>query len=204
MEASTIEHIFEPFFTTKKEGEGTGLGLSVVYGIVKDHGGSIHVSSKPGYGTAFTILLPLIEEAAASKNDTVTPVLGGRGHVLLVDDEVALAQLGREMLTSLGYEVTLRYSSLDTLEVFRKKPQAFDLVITDMTMPNMSGAMLAREMLKIRQDIPIVLVTGFSELINEEDAKGIGIREFLMKPVSLMNLSQTVRKVLKPDAALKT
>ncbi len=204
MEASTIEHIFEPFFTTKKEGEGTGLGLSVVYGIVKDHGGSIHVSSKPSYGTAFTILLPLIEEAAASKNDTVTPVLGGRGHVLLVDDEVALAQLGREMLTSLGYEVTLRYSSLDALEVFRKKPQEFDLVITDMTMPNMSGASLARELLIIRRDIPIVLVTGFSELINEEDAKGIGIREFLMKPVSLMTLSQTVRKVLKPDAALKT
>ena len=100
------------------------------------------------------------------------------------------------MLTSLGYEVTLRYSSLDALEAFRKNPYKFDLVFTDMTMPNMSGAMLAREILKIRNDIPIILVTGFSERINEEDAKSIGIREFLMKPVSLANLSQTVRKVL--------
>ncbi len=201
MDPSIMEHIFEPFFTTKKEGEGTGLGLSVVYGIVKDHGGSIHVASQPEKGTAFTIHLPLIEEAATGKTETAVAIPVGRGHVLLVDDEVALAKLGQEMLTSLGYEVTLRYGSLDALEVFRNKPQDFDLVITDMTMPNMSGAALARELLTIRRDIPIILVTGFSERINEEDAKGIGIREFLMKPVSLVNLSQTVRKVLASDGS---
>ncbi len=196
MEPSTIEHIFEPFFTTKKEGEGTGLGLSVVYGIVKDHGGTIHVASQRDKGTTFTVLLPLIERETMPREETVLPIPKGRGHILLVDDEEALARMSREMLTSLGYDVTLRYSSLDALEAFRKNPQQFDLVFTDMTMPNMSGALLAREMLKIRHDIPIILVTGFSERINEEDAKSIGIREFLMKPVSLANLSQTVRKVL--------
>ncbi len=199
MEQSTIEHIFEPFFTTKKEGEGTGLGLSVVYGIVKDCGGTIHVSSQPGKGTTFTILFPLIERETMPREETVLPIPKGKGHILLVDDEEALAQMSREMLTSLGYEVTLRYSGLDALEAFRKNPYQFDLVFTDMTMPNMSGAMLAREMLKIRHDIPVILVTGFSERINEEDAKSIGIREFLMKPVSLTNLSRTVGKLLNPD-----
>ncbi len=201
MEASTIEHIFEPFFTTKKEGEGTGLGLSVVYGIVKDHGGAIHIASQPDKGTTFTILLPLIEEEVTHRKAAASPIPEGRGRILVVDDEEALAQMSREMLTSLGYEVTLHYSSLDALEAFCKKPQDFDLVITDMTMPNMSGAGLARELLTIRHDIPIILVTGFSESINEEDAKGIGIREFLMKPVSLANLSQTVSKILKLDIA---
>jgi CheY-like chemotaxis protein len=199
MESSTIEHIFEPFFTTKKEGEGTGLGLSVVYGIIKDHGGSIQVSSEPHRGTTFTVLLPLIEGETGQREEAAAPIPRGRGRILLVDDEEALAQMNREMLTSLGYEVTLRYSSLDALAAFRKNPYKFDLVFTDMTMPNMSGAMLAREMLKIRHDIPIVLVTGFSERINEEDAKGIGIREFLMKPVSLVNLSQTLKKILDQD-----
>ncbi len=201
MEPSTIEHIFEPFFTTKKEGEGTGLGLSVVYGIVKDHGGSIHVFSEPEKGTMFTILLPLIEVETRHREEEATPIPKGRGRILVVDDEEALAQMSRDMLTSLGYEVTVRYSSLDALEAFRKNPDKFDLVFTDMTMPNMSGAMLAREMLKIRHDIPIILVTGFSERINEEDAKSIGIREFLMKPVSLTNLSRTVGKLLNPDTA---
>ena len=133
------------------------------------------------------------------REETVLPIPKGKGHILLVDDEEALAQMSREMLTSLGYEVTLRYSGLDALEAFRKNPYQFDLVFTDMTMPNMSGAMLAREMLKIRHDIPVILVTGFSERINEEDAKSIGIREFLMKPVSLTNLSRTVGKLLNPD-----
>jgi len=201
IDPSILEHVFEPFFTTKREGEGTGLGLSVVYGIVKDHGGSIHVSSQTGKGTAFTILLPLIEEMEADLGETETQIPRGRGSVLLVDDEEALAQMGEKMLTTLGYDVSLRYSSLDALEAFRKNPQRYDLVITDMTMPHMSGANLAREMIKIRSDIPIILVSGFSEQIDGESAKKIGFRDFLMKPVSFPNLAQAVKRILDQETS---
>jgi len=190
------DRIFDPFFTTKKAGEGTGLGLSVVYGIVRDCGGEIHVESEPGRGTTFMVLLPLI--AADGRRDELSPVAlpRGRGRILFVDDEAPIATLGQEMLASLGYEVAVRFSSHDALAAFQTQPERFDLVITDMTMPNMTGAVLTRELLKIRPDLPVILTTGFSEMINAEEAKQLGIRAFLMKPVSLADLAQAVQRVM--------
>jgi len=194
------DKIFDPFFTTKPSGEGTGLGLSVVYGIVKDHGGAIAVESEPGKGTVFTICLPLIEIKGEPEGREAVPVPRGEGHILYVDDEAAIAAMSEEMLTSLGYEVTVCLGSPDALETFRADPGRFDAVITDMTMPNMTGAALAAELLKIRPGLPIILTTGFSELINDREAKRIGIREFLMKPVSLSDLAQTVKRILDAEA----
>ncbi|OPZ24984.1 MAG: Blue-light-activated protein [Deltaproteobacteria bacterium ADurb.BinA179] len=187
------DRIFDPFFTTKKVGEGTGLGLSVVYGIVRDCGGAIAVESKPSQGTVFTIYLPLLDADGSAEEKKTEEIPRGRGRILLVDDEETIASLGREILSSLGYEVAVRYSSYDALEAFRAHPDRYDLVITDMTMPNMTGVGLARELLKLRPDLPIILTTGYSASINEEEAKKIGIREFLMKPVSLAELSRAVK-----------
>ncbi|NPU84070.1 MAG: PAS domain S-box protein [Syntrophaceae bacterium] len=197
IDASVRNRIFDPFFTTKVPGEGTGLGLSVVYGIVKDHGGSISVESEPGKGSVFTVSLPLVEADEPGAGRDAEPPPRGKGRILLVDDEEPLAALGQEMLTSLGYDVSVRLSSLDALEAFRTNPARFNLVITDMTMPNMTGDHLAREMLKIRPDLPIILTTGFSERISEEEAKKLGIRVFVMKPVSLKALAQAVQTALQ-------
>ncbi|PKN35059.1 MAG: hypothetical protein CVU61_05160 [Deltaproteobacteria bacterium HGW-Deltaproteobacteria-19] len=199
IDASVRNRIFDPFFTTKVPGEGTGLGLSVVYGIVKDHGGSISVESEPGKGSVFTISLPLIEADEPGAGRDAEPPPKGKGRILLVDDEEPLAALGQEMLSSLGYDVSVRLSSRDALEAFRMNPARFDLVITDMTMPNMTGDHLAQEMLKIRPDLPIILTTGFSERITEEESKKLGIRVFVMKPVSLQALARAVQTALEPD-----
>jgi PAS domain S-box-containing protein len=191
------DKIFDPFYTTKRAGEGTGLGLSVVYGIVKDHGGSIDLASEVGRGTTFTIGLPLIETDAPRAETEREVVPRGRGCILFVDDEESIALLGKNALASLGYEVVVHLNSLEALAAFRSAPGRFDLVITDMTMPHMTGAVMAREMLKIRPDLPVILNTGFSEHINPETARKIGIREYLMKPVSVIELAQTVKRVIE-------
>lgn len=196
IEASIMEKIFDPFFTTKVPGKGTGLGLSVVYGIVRDHGGAIDIASEPGKGTVVTVYFPLEETKKSLPEQATEPIPGGSERILLVDDEAALAELGCLMLTSLGYHVTSRTSSIEALEAFRARPDSFDLVITDMTMPNMRGDDLARELLKIRPDIPIILCTGFSEMISEEKAKSIGIRRFVMKPLFKNQLAKAIREVL--------
>jgi two-component system cell cycle sensor histidine kinase/response regulator CckA len=197
IDPSVIDRIFDPFFTTKGPGEGTGLGLSMVYGIVKNHDGVISVSSEPGKGTTFTIYLPLLDihEQLEGKKKEIIPT--GMGNILFVDDEESIVSIGKEMLTSLGYDVDVKFSSLDALYAFQANPNSFDLVITDMTMPNMTGIDLAREMLKIRPEIPIILTTGFSELINEKKAKEMGIRELIMKPFSLNNLAQSVKQLIE-------
>jgi signal transduction histidine kinase/DNA-binding response OmpR family regulator len=196
IEQAIIDRIFDPFFTTKGPGEGTGLGLSVVYGIVRDHGGKIDVASEPGRGTTISIFLPLIETTKSTQNQVPDPMPMGDERILFVDDEAAIIEVAREILTSLGYRVTARRNSTEALELFRTQPDSFDLVITDMTMPNIRGDDLARELLKIRADIPIILCSGFSEMISEDKAKNIGIRQFMMKPLYRRDLAQVIRKVL--------
>lgn len=194
------DKIFDPFFTTKEMGEGTGLGLSVVYGIVKDHGGIISVESEIGKGTVFRIYLPLIKTAGKRERQKAEPIPRGRGKIMYVDDEESIALLGKEMLTAIGYEVTAFSNSRDALEMFRLHPDFFDLVITDMTMPNMSGDRLAGEMLKIRPGLPVILTAGFDDGISEERAKKTGFRELIMKPVFFPGLAQAVKRTMNKSA----
>ena len=197
MKQSIIDRIFEPYFTTKKEGKGTGLGLAILHGIVKSHGGHISFYSEPGKGAEFKVYLPVIKkQKETSKVETDASIQKGDERILLVDDQDIIVQMEKQMLEQLGYHVTDRISSVDVLEVFRADPDKFDLVITDMTMPNMTGEQLADELIKIRFDIPVILCTGFSEKMSEEKAKAMGIKGFLMKPVLMKDLSSTIRKVL--------
>ncbi len=191
-----INRIFEPYFTTKPTGEGTGLGLSTVHGIVQDHSGSIKVYSEPGVGTTFHIFLPVVEASleAAAKQPEQLPT--GSERILFVDDEKPLIDLGRALLERLGYRVETRASSIDAIEAFRTDPQKYDLIITDMAMPKMSGDELAREMKAIRSDIPIILCSGFSDRIDARVREAIGVSAFLMKPVTYADLAKTVRMAL--------
>ncbi|MEW6521714.1 MAG: response regulator [Thermodesulfobacteriota bacterium] len=192
-----MEKIFEPYFTTKPANEGTGLGLSVVHGIVKSHKGRITVFSEPGKGTVFNLYFPCIPvldekgEAAVAE-----PLPGGNEHILVVDDEEFVIKIVRFILENLGYRITATTSSLEALRLFEQQPADFDLVITDMTMPQLTGADLASKLLAIRADMPIILCTGFNELINEETARDIGIRVFALKPVSKKDLAEMVRSAL--------
>lgn len=193
---AVLHRIFDPFFTTKEKGEGTGLGLSVVYGIVKEFRGSITVESELGVGTTFRVYLPAIVEMAEPREEGGDAIQGGSERILYVDDEEILMEMGRDILEELGYQVTALTNSRKALELFRAQPDAFDLVMTDMTMPGLTGADLSQEILQLRPDIPIILCTGLSEIINEEKAMAMGIREFAMKPLSLRNIAELMRKAL--------
>ncbi|MBW1783811.1 MAG: response regulator [Deltaproteobacteria bacterium] len=191
------ERIFDPYFTTKETGTGTGIGLSVVHGIIEQHGGAISVESEPGKGSTFHVYLPLTqaeEEAPAVKEETPLPT--GSERILFIDDEAALANMGKQMLIRLGYDVTSMTSSVEALALFKNGPEQFDLVITDTTMPRMPGDALAQEMMKIRPEIPIIITTGHSKRISAEKAREIGIKGFLMKPLAMRDLADMVRKVL--------
>lgn len=201
IDPSIMARIFDPFFTTKERGEGTGLGLAVALGVVKDLGGSIAVESELGKGTTFSVYLPRIEKTAPSRTEEIKPLLKGREIILLVDDEKSLVDAHAEAFSKLGYQVVSRYSSMDALEAFRAQPGKFDLVITDQTMPRMTGLQFARELIRIRPDIPIILCTGFSDMAAEEEARMIGIKKFIMKPVILRELSEVVREVLDNASA---
>ena len=197
MTPEVLERIFDPYFTTKEKGRGTGLGLSVVHGIVKSHKGAITCKSMPGEGTTIDIYLPEIEfkkEAAAPRSGT--SCLNGTERILFIDDEQILGKAVKEGLRYLGYRVVSRTSSIEALDLFRKHPDQFDLVITDIIMPVMSGDRLAQEMLKIRHNIPVILCTGYSEQLTEEKAKELGAQELIMKPMEIRDLAQTIRKVL--------
>ncbi|MCX5876076.1 MAG: PAS domain S-box protein, partial [Deltaproteobacteria bacterium] len=197
IDSKIIDRIFDPFFTTKNRGEGTGLGLSVVHGIVISHGGAIEVQSVPGQGTRFVLYFPVLESVSEIVEAAVSAAPPtGKERVLFVDDEIALIELGERILVYLGYQVTTRTSSVEALELFRAKPDAFDLVITDYTMPNMTGGELAKHILAIRPGIPIVLCTGFSEVFTEEKAQALGIQGYVMKPISIHDLANICRKVL--------
>ena len=197
MDPSMIGRIFEPFFSTRAPGEGTGLGLSVVYGIVKNYDGTITVQSEPGQGTEFCIYLPLLGETGARQDDkSDESIPGGKECILLVDDEEVLVELGKRMLASLGYDVIGKTNSLEALDFFRECPERFDLVITDMTMPNMTGIELARELMKIRPDMPIILCTGFSEDITAEKVNAIGLRALVFKPITQRTIAKSIRLAL--------
>ncbi len=192
-----MKNIFEPYFTTKKKGKGTGLGLAVVYGILTEHKGDIKVYSEVGKGTTFNVYLPLMKKPdEAISTEKVLNKLTGTERILLVDDEESVVRLEKQMLERLGYTVSARSKSLEALETFNSNPNGYDLVISDMTMPNMTGDQLAQELMSIRPDIPIIICTGFSERINKEQAEANKAKGFLMKPVVKSEMAQMVRKVL--------
>ncbi|HQM90836.1 MAG TPA: PAS domain S-box protein [Syntrophales bacterium] len=196
IESSQLDRIFDPFFTTKAPGEGTGLGLSVVYGIVKALGGAVRVASTPGRGSTFDIYLPSAAGCRLEPERPAEPIPRGSEHILFVDDEGHLVEVMEQVLASLGYRVTAACESRDALRLFRENPGGFDLVITDMTMPGMTGAELAREILRVRPGTPIILCTGYSELIGEDEALRMGIRRFLMKPLFMGDVAREIRAVL--------
>ncbi len=197
IEKDKQERIFEPYFTTKPMDDGTGLGLSVVHGIVTSHSGHITVYSEPDQGSTFHVYLPVIVKHQTREEPLLAEeVSGGPERILLVDDDEKIGCLEKEQLESLGYQVTALTSGVEAVETFRKAPQDIDIVITDMTMPNITGAELSQELLKIKPDIPIILCTGFSELIDKDKATALGIQKYLMKPVGRKDLARAVRKVL--------
>ena len=191
-----IDRVFDPYFTTKEIGKGTGLGLSVIHGIVKSHGGAISVDSELGRGTTFHIYFPVTEEEEVIETETVEELPTGNERILFVDDEESIVQVGRTRLERLGYLVETKMDPLEALELFRSKPDQFDLIITDMTMPKMTGDKLTREILNVRPKIPIILCTGFSEKINEEKAKEMGAAGYLDKPHYKRDLAIRVRQAL--------
>ncbi|MEE4358273.1 MAG: response regulator [Desulfococcaceae bacterium] len=197
MRPEVQERIFDPYYTSKPMGEGTGMGLAMVHRIVSNLRGHVTVSSKEGEGSVFHVWLPRI-----ASEDEIAPELppaeaaGGRERILLVDDEQQIVEMMHKILTGLGYDVTVRYSSPDALEAFRSDPKRFDLVITDQTMPNLTGAEFCRELLRLRPDLRIILCTGFSDLISRKRAFELGIRGFVMKPVNKNELARTIREVL--------
>jgi len=191
-----IDRIFDPYFTTKEVGKGTGMGLSVVHGIVKNHEGAISVKSEYGKGTTFSIFFPVIEEQTAIEAESVEKLPTGNERILLVDDEKSILFTGRNLLERLGYQVETRQNPIEALNLFRVNSNQFDLVITDMTMPKMTGDQLVQEILKIQPDMPIILNTGFNEKIDEEKAKQIGIRQYIEKPFNRGLLANVVRDVL--------
>jgi PAS domain S-box-containing protein len=202
MSPHIMERIFDPYFTTKKKEEGTGLGLSVVHGIVKDHGGFITVKSNPDQGSVFDVYLPLIaEQELQEAEDERVPCTSWPQHILLIDDEKELIDSNTQLLKRLGSEVRATTSSREGLELFKKDPRAFDLVITDQTMPAMTGEELAVKMLEIRADVPIILCTGFSERITIDKAKTLGIREFLYKPLTKRDLITVINNIFTQSAS---
>jgi CheY-like chemotaxis protein len=192
-----LDKIFDPFFTTKSPGEGTGMGLAVVHGIVKQLRGIITVKSRPGEGARFDIRLPLVDADTEipEKEDGSEGPVSGRGCILIVDDEKSLTASQEMVLENLHYEVISETDSQKALAIFKKDPDRFDAVITDQTMPKMTGDVLAKKMLDIRPDLPIILCTGFSETISKKEALAIGVRAFLMKPVSVVVLSRTLKEI---------
>ena len=190
-----------PDFTTKPQGKGTGLGLAMVYGIVKEHGGHIAVTSEEKRGATFTLFFPLAEDAVSP--EAPPPMEGhatvGSGRILVVDDEDDILELMETLLERLGHRVTTRHNGAEALALFSADPAAFDLVISDLTMPAMTGDQLARKMIALRPDIPILICTGFSERVGTGELSNIGIQELLMKPITLSTLSEKIEKIFTPD-----
>ncbi len=196
MSSDVLERMFDPFFTTKPIGEGSGMGLSVVHGIVANHGGALMVDSQRGKGTKIEVYLPAIPAPVWDGAGDQGTIPLGKETILFVDDEETIVRLGKELLEQLGYTIEVQTNSLEALNVFRHDPQRFDLVITDQTMPGLTGEALSRELLRIRPELPIILCTGFSHIMTAEKAKALGIQAYLMKPLAIRDLAPIVRHVL--------
>lgn len=196
-----MERIFEPFFTTNEVGQGTGMGLAVVHGIVAKHGGTVIVESTPGVGTTFAVYLPRSDQAPERESPPEAPIPHGTERILYVDDEPDLVDVIREILVGLGYDVVGTTKSTEALEMFRAKPDRFDLIITDQTMPDITGEALTKEFRRIRPDIPVVLCTGFSHVVDADAAKAMGIDAFCLKPLGARDLGLTIRRVFAQRAS---
>ncbi|WP_459916124.1 PAS domain-containing hybrid sensor histidine kinase/response regulator [Desulfocicer niacini] len=196
MDNDILDRIFDPYFTTKDIGKGTGIGMAIVHGIVEKHGGAITVDSSPGRGSTFTIFLPVHDGLTAQNIDEQNMLPVGGEHILYVDDEPAIAKLGKRLLESLGYITESICDPEEAFDMVRSDPYKFDLLVTDMAMPNMTGDQLVAEILKIRQDMPTIICTGYSAKISEKEATDIGVQSFVMKPINKSELAKTVRKVL--------
>ncbi|MEF2231753.1 MAG: response regulator [Pseudodesulfovibrio sp.] len=196
VDPEVVDRIFDPFFTTKRQGEGTGMGLAMVHGIVKRHDGHVELDNRPGRGAAFHVFLPRTSDAERPAAEAASDLVFREGRILFVDDEKPLVDIGREMLQSCGFEVVTRTSSVEALEAFRHRAADFDLVITDQTMPNMTGMELAREILRIRPNMPIILCTGFSDAVSYDRLRDIGIGDFIMKPILKHDLIGSISRLL--------
>ncbi len=197
MDQDTRQKMFDPYFTTRGLGEGTGLGLSTVIGIVEDHAGYVKVDSSPGQGTRFHVFFPLLESQAPEADDFWTgEQLSGMERVMFIDDEAPILNSNKDLLEKFGYQVTPFFNAKDALEAFKQNPTGFDIIITDMTMPRMTGAALAKEVLDIRADIPIILCSGYTDEIDKEGALFMGIKKYLTKPVKAVDIIKSIRQVL--------
>jgi CheY-like chemotaxis protein len=202
MDRATMERVFEPFFTTKAPGVGTGLGLAVVHGIVRNHDGVALVESEPGAGTTFSLYFPLLAPVAVRSNTEAGDVPRGAGErVLFVDDEPALTAVTGRILERLGYNVLALRSATEALSVFRANPSAFDLVISDLTMPDLTGAQLTVEMRRLRANVPVILSTGYLDRLDGLTASSLQVRELLMKPYTTETLATAVHRALRDAAA---
>ena len=199
MSKEVQEKMFDPYFTTKETAKGTGMGLAIVHGIVQNHGGFITCHSEIGVGTVFQINLPALTERTVFEKEERRQVSAGNEHILLVDDESMLADMSRKMLERLGYSVTVRTSSSEALATFKNNPDAIDLIITDQTMPGMTGMDLAGKMLQIRPDLPIILCTGYSSTVTEQKVKAAGIKGFALKPLGKRKIATLVRQALDQE-----
>jgi CheY-like chemotaxis protein len=197
IDSEIIDRVFDPYFTTKETGKGSsGMGLAVVHGIVKNHDGTITVDSQPGEGTVFTILFPVVKEKPVMEAGTPDEIPHGNETILFIDDEELIVNMTKKMLEHLGYTVETKISPVGALALFQSNPDHFDLVITDMTMPEMTGAKLSVKLKDIRPDIPIIICTGHSSLIDEKRAKAMGIAEYIIKPIANKDIAKTIRKLL--------
>ena len=196
MDKEMITRIFEPFFTTKEVGKGTGIGLSTVHGIIEEHGGTIIVNSQPGLGTSFHVFFPVMSEETMEQSGPENYIPSGHENILFLDDEENIAEMGGQMLKECGYTIVSMTNPYDALKAFQATPDKYDIVVTDMTMPDMTGDKFAKKLMEIRPDIPVIICTGFSSLTTKEKSLKMGIKAFLKKPLTIFELASTVRNVL--------
>ncbi len=196
IDTEIIDRIFDPYFTTKEVGKGSGMGLSTVHGIMVNHNGAITVDSLPGKGATFTMLFPVVTEKPVLEVKKPAEIHRGNEAILFVDDEESIVNMTGQMLERLGYTVETKTNPVDALELFQSKPDQFELVITDMTMPQMTGVKLSEKLMEIRSDIPVIICTGHSPLIDKEKSNALGIAAYIMKPIVKQEIAKTIRVVL--------